>query len=234
MIGIITHLLIATIFVNSGYIPNIENKNIFLTHVAKSVLQGGALETELQPLDFLLISCSSDKERAEKFVAWLSVIIERYAKKIAQKEELPFMFTKSLVLSFFFDTHLYGMLSDWKLFTANFKKSPFDDVILQKIFDTVVIPYLQEEPSVPRLEFALKKVYDQQLSSPQFKEKFKAFFRKALLPLFCWRLKGHMEKMNKNMYLVARAEKLQGYILKQYFKERNQVQEPTDEVTEIA
>lgn len=225
MIGIVTHLLIATIFVNSGYIQNIENKNIFLTHVAKSVLNVDAQNVTLQPLDFLLTSCTSDKERAEKFVAWLSVMIERYAKKIAQKEELPFMFTKSLVLRFFFDAHVYGMLADWKLFTQNFRKITFDDTMLQKIFDTIIIPYLQEAPTVPRLEAALKGVYDQQLTSAEFKEKFKAFFRKAVLPLFCWRLKGHIEKMNKNMYLVARAEKLQGYVLKQYFKEKNQIQE---------
>lgn len=225
MIGIVTHLLIATIFVNSGYIQNIENKNIFLTQVAKSVLNTDAQNTTLQTVDSLLSSCTTDAERAEKFVTWLSIMIERYAKKIAQKEELPFMFTKSLVLRFFFDTHIYSMLADWKLFTQNFRKIMFDDTSLQKIFDTIIIPYLQEAPTVGRLEVALKGVYNQQLTSAEFKEKFKAFFRKAVLPLFCWRLKGHIEKMNKNMYLVARAEKLQGYVLKQYFKEKNQIQE---------
>jgi hypothetical protein len=134
------------------------------------------------------------------------------------------MITHNLVLDFFFDTHLYNTKTEaeWQEIIKR-----FDITILseedQKLFQTILIPYLQEKPSVERAHQALKALYYERLSDPKIKERIKAFFIRLGLPLFAWRLEQHMKNMNNNPYLVARAEQTLEYIIKQYQKEETRL-----------
>lgn len=221
MIGIPLTLLAAIVFYNSGYLPNIDNKSHFLTEVVRQSLNE-VPEAEAGTLTALLQHANSDQERARAFVAWITVILDRYVAKIRKKEELPLMITYNLVLNFFFDTHLYSTQTDWNTITANFDMSILNESE-QKIFETIIIPYLQQQPTVERLHEALKSLYQERLSDTEIKERMKAFFIRVCLPFFSWRLKNHVEKMNKNPYIVTRAEQVQGYILKQFIKEQNKI-----------
>jgi|GEM_PF-6769349 len=219
MAPIIVSVLLATQF--CGYLPNIENKGQFLTWVLQHSL-GESPEAEAGTLTALLQHTNSDKERARAFVAWITVTLERYVAKIRKKEGLPFMVTYNLVLNFFFDMHLYATQTDWKSITDSLDLSILSDSD-RKIFETILIPYLQEQPTVERFYNALKALYEERLADNEIKERMKAFFIRVCLPFFAWRLKGHVEKMNKNPYVVARAEQVQDYILRRYIKEQNRI-----------
>lgn len=221
MISIVIYLLLANVFYNSGYLPNIEDRGQFLTHVARYALDE-IIEPEAETLIALLQHANSDEERARAFVAWTTVTLNGYIAKIRKKEELPLMVTYNLVLNFFFDMHLYSTQTDWKSITSSFDFTVLD-ASDQKIFEKILIPYLQEQPTVDRLHTALKALCQERFENQEIKERMKAFFIRICLPFFVWRLKGHLEKMNRNQYVVARAEKVQGYILKRYIKEQNKI-----------
>jgi hypothetical protein len=223
MIPTIIYLLAALAFLNQGFLPDVENRSVFLTQVARSSLSEPK-EREAGTLHALLQHVHSDQARAEAFVSWLSEAASRYVSKIRKEEHLPLMITYDLVLEFFFDMHLYNTKTqeEWNDIIQLFDMSILSQED-QKIFQTILIPYLQEKPSVKRAHHALKSLYHARLSDPKIKERVKAFFVRIGLPLFAWRLEQHVKTMNNNPYLVARAEQTLEYIIKRYQKEETRL-----------